>query len=157
MIYFLRSEQDGKFLKAGWIKIGVSSRLSVRLKQIAVEIGHVPTVLAVLDGAFAEEHALHVRFKSSREFCEWFGPCEDLLRLIEMEGRPWDGTDEACLTGPVKLAADTIEAARIVSAFRGETMTDMLSDILRPILARMEREETAKRAKTKKGKGDPKV
>jgi hypothetical protein len=65
--------------------------------------------------------------------------------------------DEKIKNLSVKLHMDVIEAARIVSAFRGETMTDMLSDILRPILARMEREETTKRAKTKKGKGDPKA
>lgn len=55
----------------------------------------------------------------------------------------------------VKLHMDVIEAARIVAAYRGEAMTDMLSHILRPILAEMEREETAKRAKSRgtKGKG----
>jgi hypothetical protein len=60
--------------------------------------------------------------------------------------------DEKIRNLSVKLRMEVIEAARIVSAFRGETMTDMLSDILEPILARMEKEETAKRAKTKKEK-----
>jgi hypothetical protein len=55
----------------------------------------------------------------------------------------------------VKLHMDVIESARIVAAYRGEAMTDMLSDILRPILAEMEREETTRRAKSRatKGKG----
>jgi hypothetical protein len=60
--------------------------------------------------------------------------------------------DEKIRNLSVKLHIDVIEAARIVSAFRGETMTDMLSEILRPILAKMEQEETAKRAKAKKEK-----
>lgn len=47
----------------------------------------------------------------------------------------------------VKLHMDVVESARIVGAFRNEPMTDMLSSILRPILAKMEREEIAKRAK----------
>jgi len=55
----------------------------------------------------------------------------------------------------MKLHMDVIESARIVAAYRGEAMTDMLSDILRPILAEMEREETARRAKSRgpKAKG----
>lgn len=48
-------------------------------------------------------------------------------------------------TLPVKLHMDVIESARIVSAFRGEPMQDMLSNILRPILAKMEQQEMDKR------------
>ena len=54
-----------------------------------------------------------------------------------------------------KLPADVVETARIVAAYRGESMADLLGDILRPILAKMEQEEMAKRSKAK-GKGEPK-
>lgn len=54
--------------------------------------------------------------------------------------------EEKAKTLSVKLHTDVIEAARIVAAYRNETMTDMLSDLLRPVLARMEREEVAKRS-----------
>lgn len=47
----------------------------------------------------------------------------------------------------VKLPADVMESARIVAAYTGESMADMLGDMLRPILAKREREEAAKRAK----------
>jgi hypothetical protein len=46
----------------------------------------------------------------------------------------------------IKMPFDVIESARIVSAFRGESMTDLISDILRPALAKMEREEIKKRS-----------
>ena len=46
-------------------------------------------------------------------------------------------------TSSVKLQLDVVESARIVSAYRGETITDMLSDLLRPVLAKMEQEETS--------------
>jgi hypothetical protein len=46
----------------------------------------------------------------------------------------------------VKLHTDVIDSARVVSALRGEPMQDMISDILRPILTRMEHEEIGKRA-----------
>lgn len=64
--------------------------------------------------------------------------------------------DEKPKTLSVKLEMDVIESARIVAAYRGETMTEMLSAILRPILIKMEQEEAAKRLKRapKKGKTD---
>lgn len=64
--------------------------------------------------------------------------------------------DEKPKAMSVKLPMDVIESARIVSAFRNETMTDLMGDILRPILAEMEREEMAKRSQgnaKKKGGG----
>jgi hypothetical protein len=64
--------------------------------------------------------------------------------------------DEKPKTLSVKLHTDVIEAARIVGAYRNESMTDMLSDILRPILAKMEQEEVSKRTKPARSKGGPK-
>jgi hypothetical protein len=49
----------------------------------------------------------------------------------------------------VKLPGDVMESARIVAAYTGEPMADMLGDMLRPILVKREREEAAKRAKGK--------
>lgn len=51
----------------------------------------------------------------------------------------------------VKLPADVMESARIVAAYTGETIADMLGDMLRPLLAKREREEAAKRAKGQGG------
>lgn len=62
-------------------------------------------------------------------------------------------TDEKSRSLSVKLHIDVIESARIVSAYRNESMTDMLSNLLRPALARMEQEEMAKRSGRPKGKG----
>lgn len=53
----------------------------------------------------------------------------------------------------VKLHMDVIESARIVAAIRGVSMTDMLSDMLRPSLVEMERDELAKRAASTAPKG----
>jgi hypothetical protein len=147
MIYFLRAEQQSDSVDAGWIKIGTTTRLSVRLKQIAVDIGHTPTVLAVLDGAFAEEHALHKRFGFARMSGEWFYPGFELLQLIETEGRPWDGEDEALVTASVKLSADVVQLAQFVAALENTPMTDLLSNLLRPILAKREDEAFARRSK----------
>lgn len=53
----------------------------------------------------------------------------------------------------VKLEMDVIEAARIVTAYKGESMTELLSGILRPVLAKMEQDEMAKRMKRPARKG----
>lgn len=70
--------------------------------------------------------------------------------------RPLAAKKRADGTPPLsaKLPADVVESARIVAAFRNESMADLLGDILRPILARMEQEETAKRAKSKTKGGE---
>jgi hypothetical protein len=44
----------------------------------------------------------------------------------------------------VKLYEEVMRTARIVAAYRGQDIIDMLSGILAPILDRMEREERAK-------------
>ncbi len=46
-----------------------------------------------------------------------------------------------------KLHMDVVESARIVAAYKNEQIADLLSNILRPILADLEKDETAKRAK----------
>jgi hypothetical protein len=107
VIYFLRCEEDFQDLKAGWIKIGTTIRLADRLKQIAAEIGHTPMVLAILDGAFAEERALHELFKESREIGEWFQPHEELLQLITNEGRPWNIEDDASVPESITISIKT--------------------------------------------------
>jgi hypothetical protein len=53
----------------------------------------------------------------------------------------------------VKLDRAVIEAARVVAALRGVTMTALLSDLLRADVARLEDEEIAKRARAKPPKG----
>jgi hypothetical protein len=55
--------------------------------------------------------------------------------------------DDKPQTVPVRLTADVVESARIVSAYRNEPMAEMLSGILRPILAKLEKEAIAKRTK----------
>jgi hypothetical protein len=46
----------------------------------------------------------------------------------------------------VRLHMDVIKSARIIAAYQGVQMTDLLSDILRPVLARIEKQEVDKRA-----------
>jgi hypothetical protein len=61
-------------------------------------------------------------------------------------------TTEKPKTQSLKMPMDVIESARIVAAFRGVSMADLVGDILRPTLAKMEQEEMAKRTKAKQAK-----
>lgn len=46
-----------------------------------------------------------------------------------------------------KIPVDVLDMARVVAALRNESMTDVIANILRPALAKMEREELVKRTK----------
>jgi hypothetical protein len=65
---------------------------------------------------------------------------------------PPDMADKA-KTVSVKLPIDVIDSARIVAALRNQAMSDLMSDILRPALARMERKELARRSQEWERKG----
>ena len=45
----------------------------------------------------------------------------------------------------VKLEMDVVESARIVTGYGTESMTELLSRLLRPALAKMEQEAVARR------------
>jgi hypothetical protein len=48
----------------------------------------------------------------------------------------------------VKLPADVMESARIVAAYTGNNIAELLGEILRPVLARMEQEQVEQRSKS---------
>ncbi len=52
----------------------------------------------------------------------------------------------------VQIDEDVVKSARLVSALVDKSMAALISEILRPILARMEAEELAKRMRPKGGK-----
>jgi hypothetical protein len=60
--------------------------------------------------------------------------------------------DDKPKTLSVKLPMDVVESARVAAACRNVSMTDMLGDILRPIITKIEQEEIAKRTKATKRK-----
>lgn len=154
MIYFL-TPVDG-----GPIKIGFTDDFATRRKQLETFYGTPMVVLARMEGDRAKEREIHERFAHLRfGRTEQFRPGPDLMEFIGRPSLVGANPDavEAMPAPPltslsVKLPMDVIEAARIVAAYRGEAMQDMLAEILRPALTRMEREEVARRAKGGKAK-----
>lgn len=47
----------------------------------------------------------------------------------------------------VKLDEDVVDQARIVASYRKQSITDLLGEILRPALLKMEQDEVSKRNK----------
>ena len=58
-------------------------------------------------------------------------------------------------TQSVKLKLDVIQSARIVASCRGVSITDLLSDMIRPIVSKMERGEMQKRLKISEPAHEP--
>jgi hypothetical protein len=129
MIYFIRRPDDG------WIKIGVTVRLSERLKQLCAEFGGELEVLAVVDGSRARERELHRQFSHLRAVGEWFEPGDDLTGFIVAEGKRWDGEDEAP-TAPVKIERPLAEKAAIIARQRRITIAEYMSDPTRALIER---------------------
>lgn len=123
MIYFVQSPAGGP------IKIGTTIRLSVRLAQLFAEHGRL-VVLAVLDGSYADESALHQRFAHLRGLGEWFLPGKDLLEFIWQEGLPWDGVDESPTGTSVKIDRAICHKAKQVAVHRSISFTDYLCELL---------------------------
>lgn len=128
MIYFIRSRSGGS------IKIGTTVRLSERLKQLVSEAGDDIEVLAVTNGSFSEENALHQRFAHLRQHGEWFEPGDDLLGFIVHEARPWDGSDEAPCMAVAKVRKRIISHAKQVAEHRGLELWEYMEGILLPTI-----------------------
>jgi transcriptional regulator with XRE-family HTH domain len=83
MIYFIQSEDGGS------IKIGCTELIPFRLKQLRSRTRRRLKVLAIMDGSFPEERALHDRFAHLRKEGEWFDDAPELTQFIQVNGRPW--------------------------------------------------------------------
>lgn len=94
MIYFLEAADSD------WIKIGTTFRLTERLKVLSKKTKRKLRVLAVMEGGFSVENAIHQRFSHLRGENEWFVRDDELMAFIEQEGKEWSGEDE---TPPVAV------------------------------------------------------
>jgi hypothetical protein len=130
MIYFIQANEGGP------IKIGTSVRLSLRIKQLAKEERRTIRVLGIMPGSYADEAALHRRFRDILDHGEWFRPEPALLNLIEQETSPWDGKDDKPNGSMARITGDVLTKAKIVSADRDMKISDYLNSILRPLVER---------------------
>lgn len=75
MIYFIQHGEDG------YIKIGYTSRLETRLRELRKQYG-VVTLLGICDGDKTTERELHSRFSTLNRFGEWYRPTDELREFI---------------------------------------------------------------------------
>lgn len=80
MIYFVQSPDGGP------VKIGHSTNIDVRIKQLRFQFGTPLVLLATMEGGRPEEQALHARFAAHRlGSTEQFRPVAEIMNFI---GRP---------------------------------------------------------------------
>jgi hypothetical protein len=106
-------------------------------------------VLAVTDGSYELEKSLHRRFAHLNVVNELFEPADDLLGFIIEHGREWDGRDEpGCATAIVRIDAEVLKDLKIAAAFKDRSITELLSDIVRPVVKKIADEEANRRAQS---------
>lgn len=86
-VYFIQAAPE-------WpIKIGLTYNVSRRLSSLRMNSGLDLKVLGIMrDGSRDMETMIHRRFKEHRIVGEWFKPVGDLLKYIEKNSRPWEGS-----------------------------------------------------------------
>lgn len=77
-VYFIREANNGA------IKIGYTTRpMKHRLAELQSATPHQLAVQAIVPGTREAESQLHERFAVWRLSGEWFGPCADLVNLVQ--------------------------------------------------------------------------
>lgn len=66
------------------IKLGVSSDIDTRLKQISSDIKSPVKLIKLINGDEQKEKELHKRFSNDRVHGEWFKPSDELLDFIKI-------------------------------------------------------------------------
>lgn len=141
---------------AGPIKIGFSDNVPKRMGELERHYGVTPTLLHTEPGGRPEEDAWHERFAEARlGRTEQFRPVPELMDAIGLPLLVSENPDavEAVQTvadsgmEAVKLPADVVRSARILAAYTGDPLAEMLADMLRPLLIERESREVARRQK----------
>jgi hypothetical protein len=76
MVYFIRAAD-------GMVKIGTSTNVLKRVKDLASQSPVPLELVAVVPGNTTDEAALHDRFNDARDHGEWFRPVPELLEFID--------------------------------------------------------------------------
>lgn len=77
VVYFIQGDDETP------IKIGMTSNLEQRLRQIQPSCPYKLKVLCQVYGYIREEHYLHKKFEQHRLHNEWFKPAEEILELVD--------------------------------------------------------------------------
>jgi T5orf172 domain len=159
VIYFV------KHVSEPLVKIGTTTCLTMRLVQLARDVGKSPTVLGICAGSYADEVAIHQRFSHLREVGEWFRPDPELLAFVKAELQPWDGVDETPQLDRQRMYFDVDDrlrwALRLMAADRNapsvaqlvlNVMQEQVRKYLSEVDRRIARGEDPSQAKSPRGR-----
>ncbi len=82
MIYFVQASVGGP------VKIGTAGNVKSRVADIQSCCPFPLRLLLVIDGGYAKENELHLRFASARLHGEWFRPVPELVEFIGIAPEP---------------------------------------------------------------------
>jgi DNA-binding CsgD family transcriptional regulator len=114
-VYFVR-RRDG----TGPIKIGMSSQVERRIKQLEIDHKVKLTVLAQAEGGFRDELRMHHMLADHRLEGEWFAPSAAVLSVIDQITR------DGALPPPTEQDRDAIIERRYLG---GETLQQIADDL----------------------------
>ncbi len=128
MIYFIQSAAGGP------IKIGTTKMVGVRLGSLRSSLKKPDLkVLAVMEGSYAKERALHRKFSDLDTGAEWYSPGAKLRAFIEKHGQPWDGSsgsESVQVRIPLDLYAVLTKVAEQNHRSRGAELVISLTEYL---------------------------
>lgn len=146
-VYFIQAVDGGP------IKIGFTANIGVRLKQLESTYERPLALLRSIPGGRIEEHDIHSRFAHLRlSRTEQFRPDPELLNFI---GRPLfvsvEPVVEAMEPGSktAYLDAEVVRVAKIVAAYRSQTLAEYLTSRLAPLVESDLSDEQSRQAKPK--------
>jgi hypothetical protein len=135
MIYFLQPVDGGP------VKIGTTENLDARVKQLEAHYGCPLALLGTMPGGREEERSVHERFGHLRfGRTEQFQPAADLMAFIDrplLVGANPDAVEAMGVVRPtvmVRIDSDLFAKVRFLASVRNVSISDFLSDILRPIV-----------------------
>lgn len=152
MIYFIQAAGGGS------IKIGHSRDVEARRRQLATHYGRPMEVLAVMEGGLSEERAAHRRFAHLRfGWTEQFRPAPELLayigrlELVDSNSGAVEAMEPAHSLVMARMDRAVVRKAKIVAAFRNQSLSEFLSDALGEVIDRLMAEAYAKESQASRG------
>jgi hypothetical protein len=124
VIYFVQAEGGGP------IKIGTTSCLTDRLRNLSAQHGMKLVVLGLMEGSYADEQVIHGRFGFLRRGGEWFDPDPQLLDFIREEASPWDSQSERKIIG-IRCSVEWADWVESMANGEGDTLAKLVERSLK--------------------------
>lgn len=119
LVYFIQAENGGD------VKIGSSSKVDERLKQLQIASPEKLKVTNIIPGGVEKEKELHKEFKSIKKEGEWFKPTQKLCELAKAKpNRKLQSVDQA--GNHIGVSGKYIQMAKFIEKEHPEVLEEVL-------------------------------